>query len=265
VNVHSASPKVAALESAIPRVVPCPPPIWLPLVLLIAGSVAIRFYDLDLAVQQWFWSGDVGWRFDKGWFVDFLYRYGNYPVLLVAAGGLAVWVTSSFVCFLKPARFLGGFLVLALIIGPGLLINVTLKDHYGRPRPRQVTEFGGSQHFRPVGEPTFDSRGKSFPSGHASMGFFWFVPAIYYWSRSRSLAGALIGLALLHGGVMGFGRMAQGGHWLSDILWSAGIVYVSGWILYRISNARAFSDKDPYCGARVWQSHASESKGCQHR
>jgi membrane-associated PAP2 superfamily phosphatase len=217
------------------------PPIWAPLLLLVAGSVAFRFGDLDLTIQHWFWSADGDWRFANGWFVDFLYRYGNYPALLAAAGGLVVWAASFFVPRLKPARFLGGLLALAMILGPGLLINTALKEYYGRPRPRLVAEFGGSQQFRPLGEPTFDGRNKSFPSGHAAMGFFWFVPAIYFWPRSRSLACGLAGVALLHGGLMGFGRMAQGAHWPSDIFWSAGIVYVSAWILHRVRSIRVRS------------------------
>lgn len=218
------------------------PPIWIPLFLLVAGSIAFRFSDLDLSITHWFWSAEGGWRFGDAWLVNALYAHGNYPALIVAMAGLLVCIASCFVHRLKPARCLGGFLALAMIFGPGLLINLMLKDHYGRPRPRQVTEFGGSQQFRPLGEPTFDGKGKSFPSGHASMGFFWFAPAIHFWPRSRRLAWGLAGLALAHGGLMGFGRMAQGGHWPSDILWSAGIVYISAWILHRAMDARMRSD-----------------------
>jgi membrane-associated PAP2 superfamily phosphatase len=130
-----------------------------------------------------------------------------------------------------------------LAVGPGLLVNASLKEHYGRPRPRQVTEFGGSKQFHPLGEPTWDGQGKSFPSGHASMGFFWFAPAIYFWPRCRRAARGLVGLALIHGGLIGFARMAQGAHWPSDVLWSAGIVYLSAWLLYRMLNLPLFSEK----------------------
>ena len=39
------------------------------------------------------------------------------------------------------------FLMATLALGPGLLVNVILKDHWGRPRPIDVTQFGGEQHF----------------------------------------------------------------------------------------------------------------------
>lgn len=215
-----------------------PPALWVPLVLLAAGSFAIRLWDFDRIIQHWFWSTAGGWRFEKAAVVDLLYRYGNLPGLIVGGSGLVVWAASFFMPRLRSARLLGGFLGLALIIGPGLLVNVVFKEHYGRPRPRQVAEFGGDQQFRPLAEPTFDGRGKSFPSGHASMGFLWFAPGIYFWSRRRSMAWGFVGLALLHGAVMGFGRMAQGAHWPSDILWSAGIVYLSSWILDYVLNFR---------------------------
>jgi membrane-associated PAP2 superfamily phosphatase len=33
---------------------------------------------------------------------------------------------------------------------------------------------------------------------------------------------------------MGLGRMIQGGHFASDVLWSAGFIYIGGLILDRI-------------------------------
>jgi lipid A 4'-phosphatase len=182
--------------------------ILIPLAALIVGSVTIRLLNLDLILERCFWSVDGSWQFKKNPVVGFLYRYGSVPALLVAAGGLGAFIASFFVLSLKPWRHVGAFLALALLIGPGLLINVVLKDCYGRPRPKDVREFGGSHEFRPLGQPTFDERTKSFPSGHASMGFFWFAPAIYTWSRRRRLAWVLAGLALFQGGLMGLARMA---------------------------------------------------------
>lgn len=217
------------------------PPVWVPMVLLLAGSLAIRFLNLDLIIQRWLWSVAIGWRFENTAVVDLLYRYGNLPGLIIGGSGLVVWIVSFLTPRLRSTRSLGAFLALALIIGPGLLVNAVLKEHYGRPRPREVVEFGGDRQFLPLGEPTFDGRGKSFPSGHASMGFFWFVPGLYFWSRRRRMAWGFFGLALLHGGLMGFGRLAQGAHWPSDILWSAGIVYLSSWILDRVLHFRPTS------------------------
>jgi len=212
---------------------PSRPPIWVPVIVLATLSWIVRAADVDRSLQQEFWSSRSGWHLADNTWVQFLYRYGTWPGLIGAGSGLVVWLASFFTFHLKPMRLFGGFLALAMIFGPGLLINGAFKEYYGRPRPKHVTEFGGSLPFRPLGEPTFDQRCKSFPSGHASMGFFWFAPCIYFWQRHRRVALGFATLALVHGGLMSLGRMAQGAHWLSDILWAAGIVYLSSWILHR--------------------------------
>ena len=52
------------------------------------------------------------------------------------------------------------FLVATLALGPGLLVNVGLKDHWGRPRPIDVTQFGGDQHFVAWWDPRGDLPGQ---------------------------------------------------------------------------------------------------------
>ena len=47
--------------------------------------------------------------------------------------------------------------------------------------------------------------------------------------RTVTLAWGFGALGLLHGLLMGFGRMTQGSHWPSDVLWSAGFVYLIAW------------------------------------
>ena len=64
--------------------------------------------------------------------------------MLLAAGALVTftlsyWYPSRLLAWRRPALFL----VLVAALGPGLLINVVFKDHYGRPRPREVQELGG--------------------------------------------------------------------------------------------------------------------------
>lgn len=72
----------------------------------------------------------------------------------------------------------------------------------------------------------------SFPSGHASVGFM--LSAFFLiWMRSCPLRAwaALVG-ALAFGGLLGLGRMVAGDHFLSDVIWSAVIVYGIALVLY---------------------------------
>ncbi len=200
-------------------------PVWLPLVLLVTASVAVDFLNLDLGLANGFWSDTQGWWFSEIQWGKWLYRWSNWPALSVGGIGLIIGLLSLRIPRLRPFRRSGYFLIIVLLLGPGLVVNTAFKSHYGRPRPRQVREFGGTRTFQPWYCPTSDPGAHSFPSGHASMGFYWLAPAILCWRSRRKWAWVLVGLALVHGGTVGFVRMAQGGHWLSDVLWSAGFVY----------------------------------------
>ena len=113
------------------------------------------------------------------------------------------------------------FLTLSLFFGPGLLVNIILKDNsIGRARPSQITEFGGSSDFTRA----FEYSGAcdsncSFVSGHASMGFF-FIGLGWLMQSKRWF---YIGLAI--GVVVGFTRIVQGGHFLSDTVFALWAVY----------------------------------------
>ncbi len=207
------------------------PPIWLPLALLLGSSAVFRMSDLDLSVQRLFWSPPEGWWLAENPFVQFLYSFGTLPGVLVGVTAMTIWVASLVTGRWVRARRLNLFLALVLVLGPGILVNAIFKDHFGRPRPSDVSEFGGKQPFRPLGEPGPRQGGKSFPSGHASTGFYWLALFVYLWKPRRQWAWGFGALGIAHGLLMGFGRMAQGRHWASDILWSAGFVYLTAWLL----------------------------------
>jgi len=108
------------------------------------------------------------------------------------------------------------FLVASMAIGPGLIVNLGLKDHAHRPRPSHVTDFGGQDEFRPWYR--FDGACKkncSFVSGEAAQGFWMVAPASLAPLPYRPLA---IGAALLFGSGASMLRLAYGGHFLSDAL-----------------------------------------------
>ncbi|MEZ5479536.1 MAG: phosphatase PAP2 family protein [Thiolinea sp.] len=112
------------------------------------------------------------------------------------------------------------YVLLVFVLGSGLLVNAVFKDHWGRARPVDVSAFGGAQPYTPPGQYVADGEGRSFPSGHSSIGFgfvaFWFL-----WRQRRPLwARRALGFALIYGSLIGLTRMAAGGHFLSHVLWS---------------------------------------------
>ena len=61
------------------------------------------------------------------------------------------------------------YLLLVLILGAGLIVNVIFKDDSGRARPRDITEFGGSEQFTPAFVVTSGCvRSCSFSSGDSA-------------------------------------------------------------------------------------------------
>jgi lipid A 4'-phosphatase len=114
------------------------------------------------------------------------------------------------------------YLLLALLVGPGLIVNLGLKEHWGRARPSYVAEFGGPQRYTPPLAPTHECDSNcGFVSGDAALAFFLMAGAFVDPRRRR--AWLLAGLAA--GGVVGFWRMAAGGHFLSDIVFAGLVVY----------------------------------------
>jgi len=121
------------------------------------------------------------------------------------------------------------FLLFTLGIGPGLIVNAVLKDHWGRARPFQVTEFGGNRQFTAAFVVSDQCPTNcSFVSGDASLGYFGL--AFFFITRRRRTFVA--GAAILAGTLLGLVRMAQGAHFLSDVIFSGVFTFLVAWLLY---------------------------------
>ena len=127
-------------------------------------------------------------------------------------------------------------LALVSLVGSGLLINLGVKERWGRARPVQVAEFGGQKHFTPALQPADQcAHNCSFVSGHAASGFVLMAVGLMgpVAVRRRWLA---IGLAA--GAVAGLARIMEGGHFLSDTLFSGWLIWATGWVLREVWLAR---------------------------
>ncbi len=197
-----------------------------PLLILMALTMLFRLTDLDLRIESLFYSAKEGWlyRNDNPWML--LYEYGAIPAIALAVGAFIVLLVSFRHQALASFRRQLFFILLVLLIGPGLIVNLGLKENWGRPRPREVIYFGGQKEFQKVWEkgPT---NSYSFPSGHAAIGFFMICPYFILRNRRRNLANAFLIGGLVYGSSMGLARMIQGQHFPSDVIWSGGLVYLS--------------------------------------
>lgn len=131
-------------------------------------------------------------------------------------GGLRTILERRGLVGLAQMRWL--YLAAALAVGPGVVANVVLKDNWGRARPRQVVEFGGAQQFTPPLVPANECRRNcAFVSGEASSIYIPFFAAALLLPQVRV---ALIVAGAGLGTIAGVIRIAQGAHFLSDILFA---------------------------------------------
>lgn len=183
-----------------------------------AGLLALAIYPaFDIAVSRLFATGDGFWLkanpFLTG-MTQFVFTFSRFLALLFLGAMLWAFVRKApvFGMFGKPWLFL----LLALLIGPGLFANVVFKDHWGRPRPRDTETFGGKHAFTPAFVMSESCpRNCSFVSGDGSFGFF--LPSFAY-VVPRRLSRRVFWGGMAAGGVFSISRILLGAHFLSDVL-----------------------------------------------
>jgi lipid A 4'-phosphatase len=205
--------------------------------IVIFGTLTLPFLftNLDIRLQEFFFDSDKGFYMRSIPFWDIIYKYGIFPGYLFAVGAIFLFTYTYWKPALIGMRRWALMMILTIVLGPGLLVNATFKDNWGRPRPNEIVEFGGKEKFiKPWVKG--DSGGKSFPCGHASMGFFFSIPFLFLRKKYKKLAWSLMIFGILYGTLVGVARMIAGGHFASDVVWSAGLVWFAALIAYYALN-----------------------------
>ncbi len=200
-----------------------------------AGALAalLLFPRADLAVAGWFYLPGAGFPLAEHPFFIALHYAATYGAR--ALGAALVIVAAMAALRRGPVLGLAAkawlFLFLGLLIAPGLVGNVLLKDHWGRARPREVTEFGGPKTFSPPLAPQKDARRNgSFVAGDAAFGFylasFAYVmpppsPSRDKRRRRRYSSTIVFRAGLLAGVLFGLARIVMGAHFFSDVVFAA--------------------------------------------
>ena len=200
-------------------------------VAVVAGLVFGLNPQLDLALVSPFYDPATGWVVSgRGWLL-----VRNTAVWLTAliAAPAAIALLGKFVrphkTTLMPPRH-ALLMLLTLALGPGLLANTILKDKWGRPRPNEVTEFGGPLKFLPWWDPRGPCpKNCSFVAGEPSGAFWTLAPAALTPPHWRALA---YGAALAFGVAIGLVRAAGGGHFFSDVVFAGVFMFLVIWIMH---------------------------------
>jgi lipid A 4'-phosphatase len=214
---------------------------------LVAGALVLFLLlpQVDLLASGLFYVQGRGFVLANWPPVIFIFRaipWVAWGIIVVVAGGVA-WLFLMGRPLWRLDRKALLFVAFSTALGPGLLANTVLKDHWGRARPVQITAFGGSRHFTPAPLPAVEcARNCSFVSGHAALGFSLVAFAFLLPPGRRQQRG--IGAALALGGLVGLVRIAQGGHFLSDVVFAGLLVFgttalLHWWIVERDGLAAA--------------------------
>lgn len=199
-------------------------------VIAVSTTLVFWFTDLDQwAAAQFFYPErlhDV-WPKQHWWLWKALYAYA-FPFTVVAGiVALLVYLASHLHDDIRSVRRQALYILMVIALGPGVLVNLVVKDHWGRPRPVHTEKFGGEYAYIPPLKLGHTSD-KSFVCGHCSVGYAFF--ALYFLAQNHKLFYLTLTLGLAW--TMGFTRMTSGGHYLSDILWSGYLVFLVAFALY---------------------------------
>lgn len=120
------------------------------------------------------------------------------------------------------------YLLLVLIVGAGLIVNVGLKDTFGRARPRDIAQFGGTKQFTPAYVVSREcTTNCSFSSGDSAGGFFSLALALAL-SRRRAIFVAAAAVGVL----VSLARIASGAHFFSDTVVSFFVMLIVADVAY---------------------------------
>lgn len=196
------------------------------------GFIFFVVPQIDLAVSAFFFKNGH-FYLAKAPIIKFIYDYA--PLLAVLTGIFAFF--SSIYMTIQKTDVLFGFrkkiyifMVLAILIGPALIVNVVLKENFGRARPKDIVEFGGTKKFtRPLSISNQCETNCSFVSGHSSTGFYFCAVALIFFGRKKKL---VFWAGIVLGTVIGLIRIIAGAHFASDIYFSFVAVYLSALLLH---------------------------------
>jgi len=200
---------------------------------------------IDLVVASWIrlycfknassdgWCGYIWLQPLRDMFIGSTVMLGLAAVLALLRGQL----TKSRLFGLTPMGRTGLlFVVTHFALSVGLIANVVLKDHWGRARPFQTVAFGGTKQFTPplliAGQ---CPKNCSFVSGEATAVYAPFFAAavlVPSYGVPFTVAGIVAGTAA------GLVRMAQGRHFLSDVLFAGVFSALSALGLYALCFGR---------------------------
>lgn len=224
--------RLGLLVSTLPRP---HDPIMLCLAAVVAFSLLfLAFPVLDLSASELFYRSESGFPLSQVPVLKAFRKSADISLAVLFLGllGRLVWLVSrrGLAALDEARRSL--FLLAALAVGPGLVVNGLFKSWWGRPRPVMVDIFGGEAPYQPVWRITdWCQSNCSFVSGEASSATWMVAALVLVPAHLRPLVAPLV---VVYAFLLSLNRLAFGGHFLSDVVLSwtiSGLVFA---VLFRL-------------------------------
>ena len=209
--------------------------IFVILFFILTAAIFLLYPQIDIKFSSIFYNKESGFYLANTFFANLIFKL---TIIIIATFSimLLILLIADILFkkeFFKIKKRILIYLMLTLLLGPGLIVNTIFKNNWGRARPVQIEEFGGNKKFTPPFIKTNQcQKNCSFSSGHASAAFFFLALVPLFREKRVKVLTAI--LAISWGLCVGFVRIIQGGHFLSDVIFSGFFVYFVASILYYI-------------------------------
>ncbi len=195
-------------------------------------TVLFYIFGWDILIAAQFWNSADGWFLGNQEPWAFFYENLDWPAVAVAIVALILFLGSFKVSKLKVFRWDLLFIILVIAVGDGVIVNLILKEYWGRPRPREILQFGGTHQFVPLWAFGTAGDNSSFTCGHCAAAWSFIVFGFLFLHRNRVKAALAFIAAGIFGTLMSITRIVQGGHFFSDAMWSLFILYIVAFAFY---------------------------------
>jgi hypothetical protein len=110
-----------------------------PAAFLLLATALIWLTGTDMKAAKSIYETFHGWSAIESLPWSTLYTYAPFPGLVLAGGALFIFVAGFFEQILRLYRKQAAFLVLMLVLGPGLLVNVIPRTIWCQPETEIVS------------------------------------------------------------------------------------------------------------------------------
>ncbi len=190
---------------------------------------------LDLYIASLFYFGNLQFSLQSFDFVSILFRKILIPIILIYILVFPILsrhygISKIFFGYRFSIReiLLIWFCQIFSIL---VVVNLFLKNLWGRARPGDILEFGGVETFSPWYKISNScDTNCSFVSGDSSVGFA--IIILFFLTKNIIF---LYG-SLVFGFMLGFIRILAGGHFLSDVVFSGVIIIFLNFLIVKVYN-----------------------------